>query len=197
VNWFISDTHLNHANIIKYCNRPFADTKEMDANIIDNINAVVKPEDTLWHLGDVAFVHKNPDAGFNALKAYRDRIACRNIHIMLGNHDNEDLMFELGNQRVFKSVQHYYELRYAKKTPPIVMMHYPMAVWNKCHRGAIHLFGHSHGTHTKWREENMPNSLSVDVGVDCHNYRPLSLDEILAYMEPRAKIQREAMDHHS
>lgn len=194
--WFTADTHFGHwtdanRNIIKYCNRPFIDTAEMDAKLIDNINTVVKPEDTLFHLGDFAFIKSVEE-----LIAYRNRIACQNIEFVLGNHDKYNMIFEAYRSGYFKSVNNYYEFRYAKKARPIVLMHYPMAIWNKCHRGSIHLFGHSHGTHTKWREENMPNSLSMDVGVDCHNYRPISLDEVLAYMEPRAEIQRAAMDHH-
>jgi len=47
MDWFISDTHFGHANIIKYCSRPFRTAGEMDKVILDNINAVVKPDDTL------------------------------------------------------------------------------------------------------------------------------------------------------
>ena len=52
--FFTSDTHFGHENIIKYCNRPFTSTEEMDKALISNWNKVVKPEDTVFHLGDFA-----------------------------------------------------------------------------------------------------------------------------------------------
>ncbi|MEJ7707010.1 MAG: hypothetical protein WKF82_06805 [Nocardioidaceae bacterium] len=52
--YFTSDTHFSHANIIRLCNRPFADVDEMDEAIIERWNATVTSADTVYHLGDVA-----------------------------------------------------------------------------------------------------------------------------------------------
>ena len=53
----------------------------------------------------------------------------------------------------------------------VVLLHYAMKVWPRSHRGALHFYGHSHGT--------LPgDSQSVDVGVDCWDFRPVRLDEI-------------------
>ena len=49
------DLHFNHSNIIKYCNRPFKNVEEMNRVIIDNWNALIKFDDTVYHLGDFAF----------------------------------------------------------------------------------------------------------------------------------------------
>ncbi len=70
----------------------------------------------------------------------------------------------------------------------IVMLHYSMRVWNKSHHGSWHLYGHSHGT-----LPDDPNSLSIDVGVDCHNYQPISYDEIKSIM---SKKEFKPVDHH-
>ena len=53
--YFTSDTHFGHANIIKYCKRPFANVDEMNIALVAAWNAKVKPEDTVYHLGDVTF----------------------------------------------------------------------------------------------------------------------------------------------
>ena len=50
--WFISDSHFGHSAIVLYCGRPFKNSDEMDETIIRNWNQIVKPEDTVCHLGD-------------------------------------------------------------------------------------------------------------------------------------------------
>jgi len=73
-------THLGHANIIQHCRRPFASVVAMDAAIIDRINSRVGPDDWLYHPGDFSFRGGDP-------AAYRARIRCRNMVLILGNHD--------------------------------------------------------------------------------------------------------------
>ena len=79
--WFTSDFHLGHFNIIRYCNRPFADTREMNAAILERLNTLVKPDDVLYFLGDFCM------GGPKAVAFYRDQIACKTIHFIDGNHD--------------------------------------------------------------------------------------------------------------
>jgi calcineurin-like phosphoesterase family protein len=50
--WFISDTHFSHANIIRYTGRPFQSVNEMDERLIENWNAHIAPQDTVFFLGD-------------------------------------------------------------------------------------------------------------------------------------------------
>ena len=50
--FFTSDTHFNHTNIIRFCNRPFKDVTHMNETIIANWNSVVGPDDIIFHLGD-------------------------------------------------------------------------------------------------------------------------------------------------
>lgn len=214
--WFTSDTHFGHGNIIKYCNRPFLAPPDKEAleggdfqhrisqtaiymmndELIENINTYVKPEDTLWHLGDVLFARKHEYVE----KAYgcMSRINCKNVHLIWGNHDNRYLQDRKGQTiaSYFKSVQDMVEIQVNNQR--IVLCHYAMAVWNKSHRGSWHLYGHSHAGAENWLDRNLKGRRSMDVGVDnayrlFGKYRPISFDEIKTIMDNQTGC---SIDHH-
>lgn len=78
----ISDTHFGHQNIIKYCKRPFNEAKEMDWYMIDKWNSVVRPQDKVYHLGDVYMGAKREHISWvlSQLNGHK--------RLVLGNHDN-------------------------------------------------------------------------------------------------------------
>lgn len=78
--YIISDTHFNHANIIKYCNRPFVNVEEMNDTIISNWNNIVRKDDIVYHLGDFLLGSK-----FD-LKNIVDKLN-GTIYLIRGNHD--------------------------------------------------------------------------------------------------------------
>jgi calcineurin-like phosphoesterase family protein len=181
--FFTSDTHWGHTNIIKYSQRPFENVVDMNFKLIQYWNAVVGPKDTVWHLGDFAFMQfpqfKNVLRQLNG-----------SINFIFGNHDkmidqNYEEIMRMGKIR---SMQNYAEVKINGKM--FCLFHYGQRVWNKSHHGSIHLYGHSHGSLP-------PHGLSVDVGVDCKEitpeYRPIHLDEVLKYMAGR---QPAVVDHH-
>jgi len=157
--FFTSDLHLGHKNIIKYCNRPFSDVHEMNKYIIDAINTTVGIDDSLYILGDFAFRGKDPIE-------YRERIICKDIHIIIGNHDREKdfvkYLISLENSYGFGSVQPVKEIIYCNQR--IFLSHYCHKVWPASHKGSYHLWGHSHGKLDE--EERKTNRKSLDVGVD-------------------------------
>lgn len=175
MDWFTSDSHCGHANIIKHCNRPFINVHEMNKGIIDNINSVVKASDVLYHLGD--FSWKKTAA------RYRKKIRCRNVILILGNHDPQtkngqplDILHEIFSQ-VFVMLR-IKPIVFGSQQP-IILSHYAMRTWNGSHRGSWNLFGHSHGT--------LPDneSKSLDVGVDKHDYRPINLETVANLINQR------------
>lgn len=169
--WFTADTHLHHGNIIKHCSRPFADADEMDEALIANWNARVGPRDHVWHLGDFAF------CGGGRAAAYLERLNGIK-HLVWGNHDSK----QVRRLPHWESSEPYTEI--SVDGLRIVLFHYALRVWNKSHHGSLHLYGHSHG--------NLPGTRqSCDVGVDCWDYRPVSLEEILARLEatPEAALR--------
>lgn len=166
--FFTSDTHFGHANIIRYCNRPFKDVTEMNETIISNWNNKVKANDIVYHLGDFCFGSSHDAVNIiNRLNG--------SIHLIKGNHEKAAL--NIKNR--FASIRDVDTFKIDKYE--IFMSHYAHRVWNKSHRGTWHLYGHSHGT-----LPDDPRSLSFDIGVDCHNFQVLSFEEVKQIMLHKA-----------
>lgn len=153
--WLTSDYHANHAKIIIYCSRPFANAEEMNEAMITYHNELVSPNDTTYCLGDV---------GWGNVESFVRQLNGKKI-LILGNHDHRD-----DYHKYFDKVCHYNEIKTEGKL--VVCSHYAMRVWNKSHQGSFHCYAHSHGTlHGVGR--------SMDVGVDTNNFRPYNIDEII------------------
>lgn len=156
--FFTADCHLGHANIIKYCKRPFISNDElkicdliikgvipssdykvpelsidyMNKTIINSINNVVAEKDNLVIIGDFCRPYEDKNE-----KYYRSMIKCRNVFLILGNHDDrsacanvftacyENYLFNINGQKVFVN-------------------HYPCRSWNQSSRGSWMLYGHVH-----------------------------------------------------
>ena len=172
-NFYTSDNHFDHKNIIRYCNRPFASVEEMNEEMIKRWNAVVSDDDDVYHLGDFAMGKTHPSNFLRRLKGRK--------HFIPGNHDSE----QTKGLKEWESVSPYMEVREAGKF--IVLCHYKFEVFNKSHYGALNFYGHSHGT--------LPgNNQQIDVGVDCWDYTPVTLDQILARMKTLKPWK--TVDHH-
>ncbi len=151
--WFTADHHFGHTNIIEKCDRPFKTVEEMDVTLINNWNEVVKKQDRVYHLGDFAF---------SAIEKYRRRLN-GDIVLIRGHHDPKQAKTTFGS---------VFDLRAIKiDKQKIVLCHYPLRTWEGSSKNSIHLHGHSHG-----RLIDMPGSL--DVGVDCWQYYPISYEKI-------------------
>lgn len=188
--FFTADTHFNHTNIIKYCARPFTSTEEHDETLINNYNSVVGKNDTVYHLGDLAFF-KCKHALFDN-KKYIDLINRLNGQILFiwGNHDKDLIYFhkniseKLGKKIIF--LGHYHKLKFNNEK--IILGHYAYRVWDCSHHGSWNLYGHSHGT-----LPDDPHARAIDVGVDCHNYYPIEFNEVREIMQ---KKLWQPIDHH-
>lgn len=172
--WFTADTHFGHANIIKYCNRPFANSVEMDKALIANWNARVGKNDLIYHVGDFCF--QDFDRYFNQLNGLKIFVK--------GNHDRNAWQ---NRDRFYSHSDSYREI--CVNGQDITLCHYAMRVWNKSHYGSWNLYGHSHGS-----LPDDPHARAIDIGVDCHNFAPISFDEVAAIME---KKLWKPIDHHT
>lgn len=172
--FFTSDNHFGHKNVIKYSNRPFDDVEQMNRQLIENINKTVKADDVLFFLGD--FMFGKPHQAINTL----NQIVCQNKHLIIGNHD-EDLVEDKSFRHCFNSVQDYLEIKVKdndveRGVQKIILFHFPILEWNKGHKGSWMLHGHTHGNLKI--PDQLKNKRILDVGVDCHNYCPVSYTAI-------------------
>lgn len=165
MDYFTSDPHFGHEKIIQYQNRPWKTADEMNAALITNINARVTEKDTLWILGDIFFTPV--DTAHRIL----DQIVCKNLRVVMGNHDRR---LATNNQLLDRFERVYYERADVNINGVVVIMdHYPLLSWRKAGRGSYMLHGHCHGN-----VPFDPKFRRLDVGVDCHNYSPISWLEI-------------------
>jgi len=161
--FFLSDTHYSHSAIITYCDRGFKDVGEMNEALIRNYQEVVRPGDDVYHLGDFAMWDH-----LNILRRLPG-----NKHLILGNHDYKHRK-KLRDSGLFIWIKDTFQLKTPTEENPrqtIWLSHYSHQTWPQKGKGAWHLFGHSHG--------NLPGiGMSFDVGVDCCDYSPISLEQV-------------------
>jgi calcineurin-like phosphoesterase family protein len=163
--FFSADLHEGHANILKYCTRPFKDVDEQHATLVHNFNERVKPDDWVFHVGDFCF--RNSSGGKagegTTEKYYKWRKDFQGEWIFIqGNHDK--------NNSLKTPIRRMY-LRHGKKD--ICLVHNPEHADPKTE---LNLVGH---VHTAWKVRRLsPKSIMVNVGVDQWNFRPVTFDEI-------------------
>lgn len=163
--WYTSDQHFFHKNIITYCKRPFFDVDEMNVELIKRHNAKVKPADHVYMLGDCGFHSKKTVEILEQLNGVK--------HLIVGNHDSP----RVKNWHGWESVDDMKTVQDGDHT--IVLCHYPILSWDGMFRGVLHFHGHCHGT---LRKEFLDDRKFCDVGVDCWDYEPVTVDEVLQRM---------------
>lgn len=173
--WFTSDLHMNHQQEFLWGPRGFANEKEMNEALVEKWNSIVKAEDIVWNLGDIAM---NDIAGaipyLNMLNGTQ--------YWIIGNHDTENKI-----DRITKSCWKIHMCPYKYATTEklggmtIYMSHYPAltANFDEKHfsRHVIALHGHTHQK-TNWLD--LTNPFIYHVGLDSHNCTPVHLDEVIA-----------------
>lgn len=172
-DWFTSDPHFDHGNIITLSKRPFQNVEEMNGELVRRWNSVVKSGDRVFLLGDISI-----SKDINRVDQLLAKLAGQKFWI-LGNHDHEQERKLYAKH--FQKVESLMDLRIGKgpDTQHIVLCHYAMIVWNKSHHGSWMLHGHSHGSLTY----PFPAKIA-DVGVDCWNYTPVSFEELKKKLDP-------------
>lgn len=151
--WIISDTHFGHENIIRYCDRPFKDAYEMDGVMIDRWNTTVKPQDHVYHLGDVTMSQPGLHRVMPRLNGHK--------RLILGNHDNSAPMRDY--------VKYFEKILVWRLFKPIIFTHVPL------HRESfgkadVNVHGHIH-------QHDSPKGPYINACVEKWDYRPVHIDE--------------------
>lgn len=175
---FTSDIHHYHTNICKFTKRPYENVEDMNEGMLETINRIVKPQDTLYHLGDFSFSKKK-----EVIAEYLKRINGKVI-MVLGNHDElfrKEGDYFLQNCPNLMAI-HEERLRININKVSITLDHYPGRSWYKSCYGAWQLHGHTHGSMPMYGR-------SMDVGWDSPHldgsplHRPVSFDELYEFMK--------------
>lgn len=177
--WFISDTHWQHEAMLTFTGddgspvRPgFSNAKELDDKMMENWNAVIKPNDKVWHLGDVFFGN---------FETYRDNIHKKlNGHkrLLIGNHDNDPRLFNL-----FEKVQ----LIRNWSEHDFVASHIPMNKFScyshRKNKILVNVHGHVHSN-------DVPEEGYVNLSVERIGFAPIHLDDVIS----KVKVEMEKME---
>lgn len=199
--WFTSDLHFWHKNVIRYCTRPYEDEKDstgkvikedvevMNEALIRNWNELVKPDDTVWVLGDLSLA-------FRPIELYSRRLNGKK-KLVPGNHDwcHPAHKKSRGAEKCKTWYDKYTE--YGWEVLPIyVELDLPGAAKvNICHMpykgdstddryqnyrliddGRVLLCGH---VHQHWQTKRTPKgTLMINVGVDVWDQKPVSMEKL-------------------
>ena len=180
--WFTSDLHFGHRNVIRFCNRPWADEKEMCEGLINNWNSCVGDNDIVFVLGDTFWFNDS-----RLIKKVIDRLKGKTIYMLPGNHDDFSHYHRVDtyseNRRVIlcQDVVVLWLQEANGKITEIWMSHYPMMTWPHRVNGAWQLFGHIHSK--PGRNDGVDQDLPLhwnqcDVGTDHWDYIPVGFETL-------------------
>jgi len=199
--YFTSDTHFNHDKVFIYESRGYKNRYEHNDALVEKINEVVRPEDTLIHLGDFCLNITMPE-----YEQLLDRLNCQHIGYIWGNHNScirRKYEETLSDEYRHKDIEVYPHtigkityLGYYKEIVvnghQIILHHYPHQIWNQMQKGAWQLSGHSHYTNPTTQLDNPDNKI-LDVGWDGHG-KPLAFNEIQKIMMNKVHVKQDK--HH-
>lgn len=172
--FFTADTHFRQRRTLELSRRPFRDVDEMDIEIIRRWNGVVGPDDIVYHLGDF---------GDAVLPNGRPRSTSLNgstIYLIRGNYDTDEVCDVLRQDRRIEILPQPFELA----TPltvdgllKVTLVHEPE---NALDPRQFYLYGHIH-------QLQMVKRNGLNVGVDCHQFRPIGWDVVKFYYDAITK----------
>jgi len=162
--WVISDMHFDHTNIIKYCNRPFKNTEEMNNTLLNNWNDNIAKEDTVYFLGDLVFGKDSHN-----IEYWLSKLNGKIIFIQ-GSHDKD-------NGKMYNSkIIEYDGVKF-------LLIHNPDSVTSKW-KGFV-LSGHHHNHDLVKYPLFNKHTRKFNLSVELTNYKPVRMDEIIDILKEK------------
>lgn len=180
-DYFISDLHFGHKNVLSFDNRPFRTIEEHDRALVSNWNRTVSDSDRVYLLGDVSW--HNPQKTIEIVKSLNGE-----KHLIVGNHDKKAVK-NSAFRSLFEEIKDYKELP-LPDGKGIALCHYPIPCFNNHYHGWYHLYGHVHNSFEWNMMERVKYEMSelydkpclmfnVGAMVPYMDYTPRTLEEIL------------------
>jgi calcineurin-like phosphoesterase family protein len=186
---FISDTHFSHDNIIKYCNRPFKNSMDMNPVLWEGMLEADRAGKTIIHTGDFIFHHN-----VTIIPEFKNK----DKHIIvLGNHDKPEWIKRyypkvfgtiLGTTDTWRT--HAFQI--VVDSTPILLSHEPQQQLKGC---GYNIYGHHHNNMFKdpsyfMREYEwvFDSSQHLNVSVELTNYKPVSFQEAIQIPKPKKPV---------
>jgi calcineurin-like phosphoesterase family protein len=160
--FFISDLHLNHPNVIKYCNRPFVNVDDMNETLIKNWNNTIRNKDTVFFLGDLAL-----GRAYEALQWLEQLNG--DITVIEGNHD-----VARGRSKIPHAIK---DLRISAGGANFFLVHNPINTSTNWNYWTIH--GHHHNNEPEYHPFFDRKNKTFNVSVELTRYIPVPLCDIL------------------
>lgn len=173
--WFSSDLHLDHANIIRFCNRPFADVPEMNEKLIEYHNSLVQPNDHWYCLGDVSIARGGrlvQDRFIKLVKRFNGH-----KRLLLGNHDHlpTKTYVEAGFEKIYATW---------RGIDNILLSHYPIHP-RSMGSAKANVHGHTHNNEKPYEpvvtigsDGKVVYKPYVNLSIEVIDYKPVSLDQV-------------------
>ena len=171
--WLTSDTHFNHDKDFVWKARGFANVHEMNETIIQNWNKVVKPDDIVYHLGDV-MLGQDLQAGLRMIARLNGE-----KYLAYGNHVTDARLKAFGVNHFFKDIQMGYRIKGPGKRI-CILTHYPTVTANGEDTRVLSLYGHTHQTTNFFDDGTGIRKYMYHIGVDSHNCTPVNLEDVIA-----------------
>ncbi len=177
--YYISDIHFDDQKIFEKCSRPFSGLKEYKAEIIKRWNNKVKPDDTVYVLGDIC-----EDDNANSISIFKQLNGIK--HFIIGNHDLK-LLDEIKKSNLFETIGFMSLIE--DEGRKVCICHYPVMDWMEFNRNGILVYGHVHNKTYKNRKAYQEikqyylDKPAYNCGVDVTNYEPVTLDEMIRLKE--------------